>query len=140
MRKSHSPPTMLPVVGPLSWGLEVTPSRWMLVSGQVGADSNGDVPEGLLAQTQLVWDNIGRVLTSADMSAHHIVRTGIYLSSQVAFDEKERKAFNELRVGFLGDNRPASTLIFVHRLMDPRWLVEIDAFAVDDVNDGVEQV
>jgi enamine deaminase RidA (YjgF/YER057c/UK114 family) len=137
MRKTHSPPDMIPVVGPLSWGLEVAPAnRWLLVSGQVGADANGHVPDGLLAQTRLVWSNIDHVLKSAGMSARHIVRTGIFLTSQVPFTEEERKAFNELRIGFLGENRPASTLLFVHRLMDPRWLVEIDAFAVDDTHQG----
>ena len=135
MRKSHNPSTMLPVVGPFSWGLEVAPAgRWLLVSGQVGADAHGHVPEGLLAQTRLVWSNIDQVLKSAGMSARHVVRTGIFLSSQVAFTEEERSAFNELRAGYLGDNRPASTLLFVHRLMDPRWLVEIDAFAVQDAD------
>jgi len=133
MRTSHSPAGMLPVVGPLSWGLEISqPRRWMVVSGQVGADAQGHVPAGLMAQTQLVWANVGHVLQSAGMSARHIVHTGIYLSSQVAFTEEERAAFNALRVGFLGDNRPASTLLFVHRLMDPRWLVEIDAIAAED--------
>jgi enamine deaminase RidA (YjgF/YER057c/UK114 family) len=123
---------MVPVVGPFSWGLETDAARrWLWVSGQVGADAQGHVPEGLLAQTRLVWSNIDQVLKSAGMSARHIVRTGIFLSSQVAFTEEERKAFNELRVGYLGDHRPASTLLFVHRLMDPRWLVEIDAFAVE---------
>lgn len=132
MRTFHNPDGMLPVVGPFSWGLEVAPAnRWVWVSGQVGADAQGHVPDGLLAQTRLVWSNIDQVLKSAGMSARHIVRTGIYLSSQVAFTEEERSAFNALRVGYLGDNRPASTLLFVHRLMDPRWLVEIDAFAVD---------
>lgn len=133
MRKSHNPPGVLPVVGPFSWGLEVAPAgRWLVVSGQVGADAQGHVPEGLLEQTKLVWSNIDQVLQSAGMASRHIVRTGIFLSSQVAFTEDERRAFNELRAGYLGDNRPASTLLFVHRLMDPRWLVEIDAFAVDD--------
>jgi 2-iminobutanoate/2-iminopropanoate deaminase len=133
MTISHIPSTMMPVVGPLSWGLEVAPcGRWLFVSGQVGADAQGHVPEGLLAQTALVWQNIGQVLAAAGMSARQVVRTGIYLSSQVAFTEAERRAFNALRVGFLGGNRPASTLLFVHRLMDPRWLVEIDAFAVEE--------
>lgn len=132
MRKSHNPPAMMPVVGPLSWGLETaSANRWLWVSGQVGADAQGHVPEGLLAQTRLVWSNIDQVLKSGGMSARHIVRTGIFLSSQVAFTEEERAAFNELRVAYLGDNRPASTLLFVHRLMDPRWLIEIDAFAVE---------
>lgn len=132
MRKSHNPKEVIPVVGPLSWGLEFDGARrWLLVSGQVGADAQGHVPEGLMAQTRLVWSNIDHVLKSAGMTPRNVVRTGIYLSSQVAFTEEERTAFNALRVGFLGDNRPASTLIFVHRLMDPRWLVEIDAFAVE---------
>ena len=133
MRIPHTPAEMMPIVGPLSWGLEVAnPKRWLMVSGQVGADAQGHVPEGLLEQTALVWQNIGSVLKSAHMQPRHIIRTGIYLSSQVAFTEEERAAFNKLRIGFLGDNRPASTLLFVHRLMDPRWLVEIDAFAVED--------
>jgi len=132
MRNSHNPAAMMPVVGPFSWGLEIAPAnRWLWVSGQVGADAQGHVPEGLLAQTRLVWSNIDHVLKSAGMSARHIVRTGIYFSSQVTFTEEDRAAFNELRVGYLGDNRPASTLLFVHRLMDPRWLIEIDAFAVE---------
>jgi enamine deaminase RidA (YjgF/YER057c/UK114 family) len=133
MRKTHNPPGILPVVGPFNWGLEVSPAaRWLIVSGQVGADASGNVPPGLLDQARLVWSNIDAVLQSAGMSAKHIVRTGIYLSSQVAFTEPERKAFNELRAAYLGEPAPASTLIFVHRLMDPRWLVEIDAFAVED--------
>ena len=132
MHKSHNPAAILPVVGPFSWGLETASAkRWLWVSGQVGADAQGHVPDGLQAQTRLVWFNIDQVLKSAGMSARHIVRTGIYLSSQVAFSEEERTAFNALRVGYLGDNRPASTLLFVHRLMDPRWLIEIDAFAVE---------
>ncbi|OZI26636.1 hypothetical protein CAL26_04755 [Bordetella genomosp. 9] len=131
MARSHIPADMMPVVGPLSWGLEFPmQGRCLLVSGQVGADARGDVPEGLIAQTRNVWANIDRVLKSAGMSARDVVRTGIYLSSQVEFGEEERAAFNALRVEFLGDNRPASTLIFVHRLMDRRWLVEIDAIAV----------
>lgn len=133
MRKSHNPEGVLPVVGPLSWGLEVAPAgRWLVVSGQVGADASGHVPEGLLEQARLVWSNIDAVLRSAGMTSRHIVRTGIYLSSQVAFTEAERHAFNELRAAYLGEPAPASTLIFVHRLMDPRWLVEIDALAVAD--------
>ena len=37
--------------------------------------------------------------------------------------------FNAVRVEFLGDNRPSSTMIYVHALMDPPWLIEIDAIA-----------
>jgi 2-iminobutanoate/2-iminopropanoate deaminase len=131
MRTAHHPPSVLPVVGPFSWGLEVAPGgRWLMVSGQVGADAQGQVPEGLMPQARLVWANLDAVLRSAGMTARDIVRTGIYLAPQVAFTAHERSEFNALRSAYLGEPAPASTLVFVHRLMDPRWLVEIDAIAV----------
>jgi hypothetical protein len=70
MRKTHNPPGILPVVGPFNWGLEVSPAaRWLIVSGQVGADASGHVPPGLLDQARLVWSNIDAVLQSAGMSS-----------------------------------------------------------------------
>lgn len=132
MFKRHNPPDLLApsVIAPLSWGIEVPAGlRLLVISGQVGAHSDGRVPEGLIEQVRLTWANIGAVLRSANLGSSAIIRTGIYLSSTVTFTEEERAAFNLERVAFLGDNRPASTLIFVHRLMDPRWLVEIDALA-----------
>lgn len=128
----HNPGDVLApgVIAPLSWGIEVPEGhRLLVVSGQVGAHPDGSVAEGLIEQAKLTWANIGAVLRSAGLDSSAIIRTGIYLSSNVAFTETERAAFNAERVAFLGDNRPASTLIFVHRLMDPRWLVEIDALA-----------
>lgn len=128
----HNPPDQLPpgVIAPLSWGIEVPAGhRLLVISGQVGAHADGSVPEGLIEQARLTWANIDGVLRSAELDSSAIIRTGIYLSSTVVFTEEERAAFNRERMAFLGDNRPASTLIFVHRLMDPRWLVEIDALA-----------
>jgi enamine deaminase RidA (YjgF/YER057c/UK114 family) len=132
----HNPPDLLPpgVIAPLSWGVEVPAGhRLLVISGQVGVSPDGRVPDGLIEQAKLTWANIGGVLRSANLDSSAIIRTGIYLSSTVAFTEEERAAFNRERVAFLGDNRPASTLIFVHRLMDPRWLVEIDALAAAPV-------
>lgn len=55
MKKPHNPPDLMPPVGPLSWGIETPQAKRLLfVSGQVGADPNGDVPEGFIAQTKLV--------------------------------------------------------------------------------------
>jgi 2-iminobutanoate/2-iminopropanoate deaminase len=132
MKKPHNPPEILPPVGPLSWGIETGAARRLVfVSGQVGSDAAGAVPDDLIAQTRLVWANIGAVLTSAGLTPRHIVRTGIYLTPGVDFTGDLKTAFNRLRADFLGDPPPASTLIYVHRLMDPRWLIEIDAIAVE---------
>lgn len=132
MFKPHNPPDVLPLVGPLSWGLEVpVPRRLLYVSGQVGADREGRVGKGVLAQARLAWANVGAVLRSAGLTPQHIVRTGIFFTKEIKMTTAERKALNEIRVGFLGDHRPSSTIVFVHRLMDPRWLVEIEAVAAE---------
>jgi len=43
MKKPHNPPDLMPPVGPLSWGIETPQAKRLLfVSGQVGADPNGE--------------------------------------------------------------------------------------------------
>jgi 2-iminobutanoate/2-iminopropanoate deaminase len=128
----HNPPTIASIGAPLSWGLEVgQPKRMVYVSGQVGADPTGKVADGFLAQAKLTWENVGAVLHSAGMSSANIVRTGIFITPSVEMTPEVRLAFNKLRTDFLGNNRPASTMICVHALMNPLWLVEIDAVAVE---------
>jgi enamine deaminase RidA (YjgF/YER057c/UK114 family) len=128
----HNPPTVASIGAPLSWGLEVgQPKRMLYVSGQVGADPDGVVPDDFLTQAKLTWDNVAAVLRSAGMSSANVVRTGIFITPAVQMTPEVRLAFNRLRTDFLGDNRPASTMICVHALMDPSWLIEIDAVAVE---------
>lgn len=131
MFKIHNPPNVMPLVGPLSWGLEVeNPARILYVSGQVGTYPDGRIAEGVTAQATLAWANIGAILSSASMGPENIIRTGLYFTDKVEWSEALRREFNETRVAFLGDHRPASTLLFVKALMDPNWLIEIDAVAV----------
>lgn len=128
----HNPPTVASIGAPLSWGLEVQqPKRTIYVSGLVGADADGKIAEGFLAQAKLTWDNLAEVLRSAGMTSANVVRTGIFVTPAVVMTPETRLAFNRLRTDFLGDNRPASTMICVHALMDPAWLIEIDAVAVE---------
>ena len=128
----HNPPTIASIGAPLSWGLEVgQPKRMVYVSGQVGADAHGKVADGFLAQAKLTWENVGAVLRSAGMTSANVIRTGIFITPAALMTPEVRLAFNALRIDFLGDNRPASTMICVHALMDPSWLIEIDAVAVE---------
>jgi 2-iminobutanoate/2-iminopropanoate deaminase len=132
MFEVHNPPTVMPLVGPLSWGLEVrNPQRLLYISGQVGTYPDGRVGTGVLEQARLAWLNVGAILKSAGMGPRNLVRTGIYFTEQVAWSEPLRQDFNRERIAFLGEHRPASTLLFVKGLMDPAWLIEIDAIAMD---------
>lgn len=132
MFKVHNPADVLPVVGPLSWGLEFPPiKRFLYISGQVGADVDGRIGDGLLEQAKLAFDNVGSVLRSAGLSPQHLVRTGLYFTRHVELTEKLQAEFNLVRTTFLGDHRPTSTFLYVHALADPRWLFEVDAIAVE---------
>jgi enamine deaminase RidA (YjgF/YER057c/UK114 family) len=44
-------------------------------------------------------------------------------------DISERAAINPRRIAYFGDNRPASTLVEVSALVDPRLKVEIECQA-----------
>jgi 2-iminobutanoate/2-iminopropanoate deaminase len=128
----HNPPTIASIGAPLSWGLETgQPKRMVFVAGQIGSRPDGTMAEGFLAQSAQIWDNIGAVLQAAGMTSANIVRTGIFITPGVDFSPETKAEFNKARIAFLGDNRPASTMIWVPRLMDPSWLVEIDAIAVE---------
>ena len=132
MFKIHNPPDVLPVVGPLSWGLEFQRvRRFLYISGQVGATLDGRVGDGLLEQVKLAFDNVGGVLRSAGLTPQHVVRTGLYFTRHVEMTEKLQADFNLLRTDFLGDHRATSTFLYVHALADPRWLFEVDAIAVE---------
>jgi enamine deaminase RidA (YjgF/YER057c/UK114 family) len=128
----HNPPSNGPHPGPISWGIEGgSPKRVLYISGQVGTLPDGRVAEGFLAQAKCTWDNVGSVLQSAGMTPRNLIRTGIYVCQKVDMTPAFREGFNAHRLNLLGDNRPASTMIFVPALMDPSWLVEIDAVAIE---------
>jgi 2-iminobutanoate/2-iminopropanoate deaminase len=117
--------------GPMSWGVHAdAPRRIVAVAGQIGVDAQGRIGDGFLEQCRLTWANIGHVLRDAGMTPAHLIRTGIFLSREVVMTADVLAEFNAIRTGFLGAHRPASTMLVVHALMDPRWYVEIEGLAV----------
>ena len=63
--KFHNPKSVS-VAGKYSLGVEVPPeARVLYVSGQVGVDSAGKLQDGIEAQSDQVWKNIGEVLKAA---------------------------------------------------------------------------
>lgn len=126
----YNPSDSLPPVGPLSWGVDLgQPRRLVFVAGQIGVNPDGRVGDGFIEQCSITWRNIGNVLRDSGLTSANIVKTGIFISSQVIMTKELTTEFNALRIAFLGDNRPSSTMIFVHALMDPSWLIEIEAVA-----------
>ncbi len=99
--------------------------RRLIVSGQVGMALDGSVPSSGEGQIAQALANLRAVLTENGMGVENIVKTTAFLT-----DRGLLAAYRQARGAVFGDHAPASTLLFVAGLADPRWVVEIEAEAV----------
>jgi enamine deaminase RidA (YjgF/YER057c/UK114 family) len=84
-----------------------------------------DPPTDPYAQAKRCLEIIVSALEDVGAGPEHVVRTRAYLTR--ADDWKEvGRAHGEV----FGEVRPASAMIVVSSLLDPRWLVEIEAEAL----------
>ena len=94
------------------------------VSGQVGVTRDGTVPDSVDQQSENAWANAVAILEANGMAIENIVKVNAYL-----VDPDDLAAFGAVRDRFLGDHRPASTLVYVSALVKPALKVEIDLVA-----------
>jgi enamine deaminase RidA (YjgF/YER057c/UK114 family) len=101
--------------------------RFIAVSGSAAIDEHGQlVGEGdMYAQARQCLEVIGAVLERAGGRLSDVVRTRIFVTDIERWDEvgrAHRDAF--------ADVMPATSMVEVMRLIDPRMLVEIEADAI----------
>jgi len=95
------------------------------VSGTAPIMPDGaDPPSGAYEQARVCLGIIERALTEAGASLDDVVRTRIYVTDAAHIDGAGRAHAEAFATA-----RPATTAI-VTELLDPRWLVEIEAEAV----------
>jgi enamine deaminase RidA (YjgF/YER057c/UK114 family) len=95
------------------------------VSGCTATVDGEVVHEGdVQGQARVALRVVLAALEQLGAGAEHVVRTRIYLTDISRWEEAGR-AHGEV----FGDIRPATTLVEVSRLIDPRILVEIEADA-----------
>ncbi|MDO6728219.1 RidA family protein [Cognatishimia sp. 1_MG-2023] len=100
-------------------------SRMVFLSGQIPVALDGTVPTTMEEQATICWQNIEGILKSAGLGIEHLVRTTQYLTDASMYPDA-----NAVRAKFLGDHRTASVAITVPALIEPSWLIEIDAIAM----------
>jgi 2-iminobutanoate/2-iminopropanoate deaminase len=123
--KLRSPDTVHAPLGAYSQQVEVPPgARLLVMAGQVGRTVDGRVPEDPIEQAEVALDNVRHNLEAAGMAVGDVVKLTWYVVGQM--DAQRRR---ELLGAWLGDHRPASTLVYVAALAAPEYRVEIDAWA-----------
>jgi enamine deaminase RidA (YjgF/YER057c/UK114 family) len=96
----------------------------IVVSGTAPVWPDGSCPPDAAAQASRCLEIIEEALSQAGASRHDVVRTRMYL-----VDAADAEAVGEVHAQVFGSVRPAATMVIVAGLLDPRWLVEIEAEA-----------
>ena len=105
--------------------IEVGPNvRWLLTSGTPGLATDGDLPKDISGQTELAWKHVISMLERAGMTVADIVKVTQYLTRA-----EDIPAYGKVRTRFLGDVRPAATLLVIPQLFRPEFLVEVEIVA-----------
>ncbi len=102
------------------------------VSGTTATDAEGRLVGigNAYLQARQALANVAAALAAAEARLEHVVRTRIYVVDIAAHWQAVGRAHGEV----FGAIRPATSMVQVARLIDPRMLVEIeaDAFVPDE--------
>ena len=96
------------------------------LAGQTATDSSGNLVGvgDIEAQAEQVYKNIKTALASVGADFSSLVRMTTYLTRA---DDLE--GFRRARAKHINTDLPANTLLFVTRLANPDYLIEIEAIA-----------
>ena len=131
-KEIFSPATLPPPTG-YSHIAKVNKGTLIYLAGQVSSDASGKlVGEGdFEAQAEQVFRNLRLGLEAAGATMADIVKLNTYIVADVAPAEVPK--MRAIRGRYLGSGKPpASTLVYVSRLAQPGWLIEIEAVAAID--------
>ena len=128
MNKAYNPETVLKPIS-FSQGVEVGPnSRVVYVAGQVGVTPDGVLAKDIRGQTENAWTNIRNVLAAAGMELSDIVKMNSYLLKR-----EDIAPYQEVRRKFLGEHKPAGTMLIIAALGREAGLVEVEVVAAKSI-------
>jgi len=114
------------VLGPYSHG--TTNGDVLFTAGQIPITPQGKVldDEPIGVQTEQSLSNIERILTAADLTMDHVLKTTVYMTDIDDFD-----GMNKVYRSFFASEPPARTAFEVQRLADGAD-IEIEAVATHE--------
>ncbi|WP_295794958.1 RidA family protein [Mucilaginibacter sp.] len=121
----HNPEGVFPPYSSYSHAVEVKgDSSLLIISGLNGYLADGKtMPDSFEEQGEIIWQHIGTILKSAGMGYENVISIRTYLADP-SYDEVNV----QLRMKYMGDNKPASTVICC-QLLEPKWKLEVEAMA-----------
>jgi 2-iminobutanoate/2-iminopropanoate deaminase len=94
------------------------------LSGMTGVAEDKSIPDSTVEQFKLAMAAMDKALRHAGGRPDQVVKVLVFMT-----DISERPLINPLRAEYFGEHRPASSLVEVTGLVDPRMKVEIEAVA-----------
>ncbi|MDE0796416.1 MAG: RidA family protein [Alphaproteobacteria bacterium] len=111
--------------GPYAHGVEIPEdAKLTFTAGQIGMDLDGNTPDDFESQARNAWNNCLTILEHNRLRVSDVVKINHFLT-----DPAQIPAYNAIREEYLGENRPASTLLIVAGLASPNLLVEVEMIA-----------
>lgn len=113
-----------PYEAPIGFARAVRAGSRVCVSGTGPVWADGSCPDDAEAQARRALDIIVDALAQAGAAPDDVVRTRMYL-----VDAGDWESVGRAHAAVFADHPPASTILVVAGLLDPRWRVEIEAEA-----------
>ena len=102
------------------------------ISGQIAVDSEGRVVGAgdIQAQAVQVFENLKLALQGAGATFADVVKLTVYI---VGLTQEKRQAVADVRARYVSaEHPPAATMVGIDQLVQPEFLVEIEAIAALD--------
>ena len=131
-KEIFSPATLPPPTG-YSHVAKVSKGTLVYIAGQVSSDASGKlVGEGdFEAQAERVFANVKLAVEAAGATMADIVKMNTYIVASV--DPADVPKMRAVRGRYFGSGTPpASTLVYVSRLAQPGWMIEVEVVAAID--------
>jgi reactive intermediate/imine deaminase len=128
-KKVLNPQNFTNIMGAYSHGIQVDvgDSEMIFVTGQIAMDKDGNAvaPNDITKQTEFVFQNIQKILQSANSSLDDVVKAVIYVT-----DISKFKEISSIRNKYFEKSKPVSTLIEISKTVKEGCDIEIEVTAI----------
>lgn len=129
--RRYNPDSVSAPIGAYSHLVSVAgPVEWMFISGQVGVDTEGNIPKGIYTQTQNTLRNIENLMKTVGGTPESVVRLMSFLVGPDNMPEYSRGRNEIYGQWYPGGDIPGHSLAIVSALAKPELLIEIEGWFV----------